>query len=192
METTLTQPLKPLVSLAERVTKADLAVTSCFQCRKCSGGCPLTFGMDLLPHQVIRLTLLGQEERVLGSRTIWACSGCQTCTTRCPNGVDIAGTMDWLKEEAVKQGFDSSEKRAEIFHRYFLESIAAGGGRLSETKLLRRYTFFKLRRKFDLADIKQDLRLGWNLWKRGRVRLRSPAPLRGKAQITEIFRKAQF
>lgn len=192
MEITTNQPLKPQVSLTARVTEADLAVTSCFQCRKCSGGCPLAFGMDLLPHQIIRLTLMGQEERVLSSRTIWVCSGCQTCTTRCPNGVDIAGTMDWLKEEAVKRGLATPEKAAEVFHRYFLESILGAGGRLSETKLLRRYTFHKLRQNFDLADVKQDLKLGWNLWRRGRVRLRSPAPLRGKAEITQIFRKAQF
>lgn len=184
------QALKPEGSLAERAAAADLAVTSCFQCRKCSGGCPLTFGMDLLPHQVIRLTILGQEEQVLRSKTIWVCSGCQTCTTRCPNGIDITGTMDWLKEEAVKRGI--ADEAAQVFHRYFLESILGGGGRLSETKLLRRYTFHKLRQKFDLEDVKQDLKLGWNLWTRGRVRLLSSAPLRGKAEITEIFRKAQF
>lgn len=135
---------------------------------------------------------MGQEDRVLGSRTIWICSGCQTCTTRCPNGIDIAGAMDWLKEEAVKGGFAIPEKEAEVFQRYFLESILSAGGRVPETKLLRRYTFHKLQQNFDLADVKQNLKLGWNLWRRGRVRWRGPAPLRGKAEITEIFRKAQF
>ena len=55
--------------------------------------------MDLLPDRVIRMALLGQEDHVLGSNTIWVCSSCETCTTRCPNGIDIAGVMDWLKEE---------------------------------------------------------------------------------------------
>ncbi len=186
------EPLKPRVSLPARLTEAQLQVSSCFQCRKCSGGCPLTFTMDLLPHHVIRLALLGQEERVFASRTIWVCSGCQTCTTRCPNGIDIAGAMDWLKEEAAKRGHSLPEEDVAAFHRYFLESIQAGGGRLPETRLLRRYTFYKLRRQPSLAELKQDLNLGWKLWKRGRVRLSGPPALRGKAEINEIFRKAGF
>jgi len=152
----------------------------------------LIFDMDLLPHHVIRLALMGQEERVLGSRTIWACSGCQTCTTRCPNGIDIAATMDWLKEEAVKRGLAAPRPEVEVFHRYFLEGILGAGGRVPETKLLRRYGFYNIRRHSDWADLKQNLWLGWKLWRRGRVRLFGPAPLRGKAEISAIFRKAQF
>lgn len=184
--------LKSQVSLPARLTEAHLNVSACFQCRKCSGGCPLTFTMDLLPHHVIRLALLGQADRVLASRTIWVCSGCQTCTTRCPNGIDIAGAMDWLKNEAVKDGHAVPEEDVAVFHRYFLEGIQAAGGRLSETRLLRRYTLYKLRRQASLADLKQDMRLGWKLWKRGRVRLGGPPALRGKAEINEIFRKAEF
>ncbi len=151
---TVHQLLKPQVSLPARLTEAHLQVTNCFQCRKCSGGCPLTFAMDLLPHHVIRLALLGQEDRVFASRTIWVCSGCQTCTTRCPNGIDIAGTMDWLKEEAVKRGHALPDENVAAFHRYFLEGIQAAGGRLPETRLLRRYTLHKLRRQPCLADLK--------------------------------------
>ena len=192
IQNTANQPLRPQVSLPARLTEAHLQVSTCFQCRKCSGGCPLTFTMDLLPHHVIRLALLGQEELVFGSRTIWVCSGCQTCTTRCPNGIDIAGTMDWLKEEAVKRGHTLPEADVAAFHRYFLEGIQAAGGRLPEARLLRRYTLYKLRRQPSLADLKQDMKLGWKLWKRGRVRLSGPPALRGKAEINEIFRKAGF
>ncbi len=45
-------------SLAARLAASCLAVSKCFQCRKCSGGCPLTFAMDLLPDRVIRLVFL--------------------------------------------------------------------------------------------------------------------------------------
>jgi heterodisulfide reductase subunit C2 len=152
----------------------------------------LTFAMDLLPHHVIRLALLGQEDLVFASRTIWVCSGCQTCTTRCPNGIDIAGTMDWLKEAAVKRDHTLPEADVAVFHRYFLEGIQAAGGRLPEARLLRRYTLYKLRRQPNLADLKQDMKLGWKLWKRGRVRLSGPPALHGQAEINEIFRKAGF
>jgi heterodisulfide reductase subunit C2 len=192
MENPSKQFLRPQAVLPEQLVKANLAVTSCFQCRKCSGGCPLTFAMDLLPHHVIRLALLGQEERVLESMTIWVCSGCQTCTSRCPNGIDIAGTVDWLKEEAVKRGRTLPDDMVAVFHRIFLESLRDAGGRLSETGLLRRFTLFKMRRQPDLAGLKADMSLGWKLFKRGRVRWRGPSALRGKGEIAAIFRKVEF
>lgn len=192
MENTANQPLKPQETMAGVLARAGLTVTTCFQCRKCSGGCPLTFAMDLLPHHVIRLALLGQEDRVLGSRTIWVCAGCQTCTTRCPNGIDIAGTMDWLKEEAVKRGLSIPDAEVAAFHRFFLQGIRDAGGRLPESMLLRRFTLFRLRRQWNLAELKQNMRLGWKLFQRGRVRLLGPAALRGKAEIAKLFREADF
>jgi heterodisulfide reductase subunit C len=148
--------------------------------------------MDLLPDRVIRLALLGQEERLLESRTIWVCSGCMTCTSRCPNAIDIAGVMDWLKEEAARRGRGIAETGVAQFHRLFLESVRAGGGRLAESRLLQRFTLFKVRRQPDWAELKQNLHLGWQLWRRGRVRLSGPPALRGKAEINDIFRKADF
>ncbi|MBW1742012.1 MAG: 4Fe-4S dicluster domain-containing protein [Deltaproteobacteria bacterium] len=96
-------------NLVESITHLNL--TSCFQCRKCTNGCPVTFAMDIYPDQVIRLAILGQKEQVLNSSTIWVCSACETCTTRCPNEVDIAATMDALKEMAVKEGIQIPEPK---------------------------------------------------------------------------------
>jgi heterodisulfide reductase subunit C len=152
----------------------------------------LTFAMDILPHHVIRLALLGQEERVLGSKTIWVCSGCQTCSTRCPNGVDIAGVMDWLKEEAVMGGKAIPDSDVAAFHRFFLESIRVASGRLSETRLLRRYALYKMWRQPNLDELKDNINLGWKLWKRRRVRLFGPPALRGKVEINKIFSKCEF
>ncbi len=192
LEAAANYPIRPQVALAAQLTKARLTVSTCFSCRKCSGGCPLTFAMDILPHHVIRLALLGQEEQVLGSETIWVCSACQTCTTRCPNGIDIAGVMDWLKEEAVKRGGTIPDAGVAAFHRFFLGSIRTSGGRLSETILLRRFTLYKMRRQINLQELKENLILGWKLFKRRRMRLIGPSALRGKAQIREIFRKGDF
>ena len=192
MENQPQQSLRPQAALPEILVNANLAVTSCFQCRKCSGGCPLTFAMDLLPHHVIRLALLGQEERVLDSLTIWVCSGCQTCTSRCPNGIDVAGAMDWLKEEALRRGRTIPGELVARFHRIFLESLRDAGGRLPENTMLRRFTLLKMRRQPDFAGLKADLSLGWKLWKRGRMRLRGPSALRGKGEIAAIFRKVDF
>jgi len=65
-------------------------VQLCFQCFKCSLGCPVSFAMDYLPHQLLRMVQMGLKDRVLHSHTIWVCAACETCTTRCPNHIDIA------------------------------------------------------------------------------------------------------
>ena len=39
-------------------------VRLCYQCGMCSAGCPMTFVMDLLPRQVMRLAQLGLAERL--------------------------------------------------------------------------------------------------------------------------------
>ncbi len=187
METVPDQLLRPQVSLPGRLVKDHLTITSCFQCRKCSAGCPLTFAMDLLPDQVIRLALLGQEEAVLGSRTIWVCSSCETCTTRCPNGIDIAGVMDWVKEEALRRGKTVSQPEVAAFHRLFLESIRDNGGRMAESVLLRRFTLFRLWRRPAVGELLENLKMGWQLFRRGRLRLLPSPALRGKAEIRNLF-----
>ena len=67
----------------------------CYQCLKCTSGCPLIEHMDLHPNQVMRAAQL-DDVSVLESKTIWACASCQTCTTRCPQGIDIAAVMDYV------------------------------------------------------------------------------------------------
>ncbi|PQP34106.1 heterodisulfide reductase, partial [Desulfobacteraceae bacterium SEEP-SAG9] len=84
--------------LEEIEAETGIKVSACYQCKKCTNGCPVTFAMDIYPDRVIRFIQLGQEDRVLNCNTIWICSACETCTTRCPNEVDIAGAMDYMKE----------------------------------------------------------------------------------------------
>ena len=63
------------------------SVFNCYQCGKCTAGCPLASEMDYSPHQILRmlqLDLPGMEEEVLGALSIWLCLTCETCATRCP------------------------------------------------------------------------------------------------------------
>ncbi|MGQ9920089.1 MAG: 4Fe-4S dicluster domain-containing protein [Desulfobacca sp.] len=191
MNTTATQPLIPAPSLATQLAASTaISVSACYQCKKCSAGCPLTFAMDLLPDQVIRLALLGQTERLLTCRTIWVCASCVTCTTRCPNGIDIAGVMDWLKEEALKQRAAVDQPEVAAAHRYFLDSLRRAGGRLSEMALMQRFMLFKMRRRFHLKELLDNAKLGLALFKRGRLRLRKPPAIKGKGEIRSIFQRA--
>ncbi|MCR4437423.1 MAG: 4Fe-4S dicluster domain-containing protein [bacterium] len=73
----------------------------CYQCGKCSSGCPVTPEMDLIPSQVIRLLQLGQEQEVLGCKTIWLCASCFQCYSRCPKGIDFSRLAEALRMLAM-------------------------------------------------------------------------------------------
>jgi len=76
---------------------------SCYQCGKCSAGCPMVKDMDILPNQVIRLAQIGLSEKALDSKAIWLCASCYTCEVRCPRGVDLAKVMDALRQMILRQ-----------------------------------------------------------------------------------------
>src|SRR3972149_10958725 len=86
---------------ADRIREATGEnVYLCYHCVKCTSGCPLADYFDLAPNQVMRAAQLGQEDIALNAKTPWLCAGCQTCTTRCPQGIDVAKVMDFLAREA--------------------------------------------------------------------------------------------
>ena len=78
---------------------------ACYQCGKCTAGCPFGDAMDKPPNQVIRLVQLG-DESVLECNTIWLCASCFTCATRCPKGVDLSKVMEAIRTILLRQGFD--------------------------------------------------------------------------------------
>lgn len=79
---------------------------ACYQCGKCSAGCPVVAEMDILPSQVIRLAQMGSDEEVLDSKTIWLCASCMTCMARCPKGVDLAKVMEALRLIRLRKNID--------------------------------------------------------------------------------------
>jgi heterodisulfide reductase subunit C len=92
------------VRKVEELSGQNLLV--CYQCGKCSAGCPQAGQMDILPNQVIRLAQLGQKEDVVGSQTIWVCASCLTCNVRCPKGVKIAEVMEAVRQVVLRKRQD--------------------------------------------------------------------------------------
>ena len=155
-------------------------VRHCYQCKKCSAGCPVAFAMDLLPHEVMRLVQYGQEKRLLKCSTIWLCASCETCSTRCPNEIDIARVMDGLREMALEKGHDP-ERRIDAFHRSFLNGIKLFG-RTNETVLIGQYKVLS-RRFFD------DIGLGVVMFLKGKMKL-LPRFVRDRGAVRKIFKEA--
>jgi heterodisulfide reductase subunit C len=76
----------------------------CYQCKRCTSGCPVAPYSEMHPATIMRAVQLGQLDMVFDDRFIWLCTGCETCTARCPQGIDIAAIMDELKIMARRDG----------------------------------------------------------------------------------------
>lgn len=106
----------------------------CYQCSRCSSGCPLVEHMDIMPNQIMYAAQLN-DERVLSSKTIWLCASCQTCTTRCPQDLDVAAIMDTLRIEGNRRGITPAIPNIKKFSNLFLRNIK-WFGRLYEIGLM--------------------------------------------------------
>jgi heterodisulfide reductase subunit C len=82
---------------------------ACYQCGKCSAGCPAVSEMDILPNQVIRFAQLGLREELLESKSVWVCASCYTCNVRCPKGIKIAEVMEAVRQLLLRKRKDHVE-----------------------------------------------------------------------------------
>ncbi len=154
----------------------------CYQCLKCTAGCPTAPYMDIKPNNIIRMIQMGMKKEVLGSSAIWLCVSCETCGTRCPNEIDIGVLMDTLREMALKEGIEPREKNIYLLHETFIKSIERLG-RVHEATMLMEY---KLRSK----DILTDLGSGLVLFLKGKIPI-LPSLIKGCREIKDIFEKCK-
>ena len=164
------------------ITEEPLSkVTLCFQCKKCSGGCPVSESMDLLPHQVMRLIQLGLDEEIFKNKTIWICASCETCSTRCPNDIEIASVMDELRKLSSEKG-DVSEKDIELFHKLFLGEVKMMG-RVHELSLIGKHKLFT-------ATFFKDMKMGMKMFLKNKLKL-FPKWIKGRKAIKNIFKNSE-
>ncbi len=155
------------------------AALRCYQCKKCSSGCPLSFAMDVLPHQIMRLVQLDSPQEILVANTHWICSSCQTCTTRCPNDIDIAGVMDVFRQQSVDNG-TVSEKEPALFNRLFLSTVKRHG-RVHELAVIGKFKLLS-------GQWLNDIPMGLGMLLRGKLRI-FPNRIRGRHEIRNLFKK---
>ena len=163
----------------KRRSREDLSL--CYQCLKCTAGCPTAPYMDVRPNNIIRMIQMGMKKEVLESSAIWFCVYCQTCGTRCPNEIHIGVLMDALREMAMEEGIPAKEKNIHLLHEAFIQSIRRGG-RAHEVTMLMDYV---LRSRDLMTD---SLIPGMMLFLKGKFPL-LPSFIKGRQEIKKIFEK---
>jgi len=168
----------------EVLEHTGVKVDKCYQCGKCTAGCPMADEMDLAPSYLLRMLQTGDaklEEQVLRSFTIWVCLTCEMCYSRCPMSIDIPKMMDFLREKSMKEK-KASKKAKEIiaFHKSFLSSIEKTG-RLYELGLTLEY-------KARTMSIMQDLGVAPAMLSRGKLHI-LPELIKGRSAVSSIFDK---
>ncbi|MGI6219686.1 MAG: 4Fe-4S dicluster domain-containing protein [Bacteroidaceae bacterium] len=174
-------------ALADRLEAlCGVQARDCYQCGKCTAGCPMASEMDFPPSLIMRLLQTGTDSayrKVLSSRAIWYCVGCEQCIGRCPKEVDIPVLMDCLRGEAQKEGCISPEASDIIkFHKSFLGSVHRNG-RLGELDLVVEY-------KLRSLHLLQDVTVAPGMLAKGKLSL-LPPHIKGKKAVQEIFARTK-
>jgi len=157
--------------------QSGVDASKCYQCGKCTAGCPVAFAMDYPPRAIIRFLQLGLLDRALQSKTIWLCAGCHTCSVRCPKEVDIASVMETLRIMAKKQGY-IGDKNIDLFHNAFLKSVERNG-RVYEAGLV-------LTRNLFGRQLFRDTAHGLPMVQKGKISM-LPHSIKDNGEVKKIF-----
>lgn len=182
-EVNLSQVMDRNRSFVDRVIEeSGQDIRQCYQCAKCSGGCPGSSAMDYPPNQIIRMLMLGMKEEVLNSHTIWVCMGCNTCTTRCIRDIQVAAVMDTLRQEAVRAGYVDKAKLVLSFNDSFLWTVRTFG-RLFEPGMA-------MINNMKTGNFRKDMQFGLPLMLKGKASM-FPHRIKGRREMKKIFEKVQ-
>lgn len=158
---------------------SGVKLSDCYQCGKCTAGCPVEFAMDVAPRRIIRMLQLGMLEEALQTKTIWMCATCQTCVTRCPKEVDLPSLMENLRMIAKERGI-KSVKESDIFHELFLKNVKLFGKNY-ELGLVGFYNLMS-------GNLMQDAWSGPHYFRHGKISV-LPHTVKDKESIKKIFKK---
>ena len=138
-------------------------IETCMECGKCSGGCSNAHIFDFTPRKVVQLIRLGAEETLLTMDALWVCLSCQLCVDRCSSGIDIPRIMDYLREKALREGYQPSRPSVALFYELMCSCVEKRG-RVSELPLMLRFNV-------QTGQYLKDLTLGVRMFLKGKLPL---------------------
>jgi heterodisulfide reductase subunit C len=171
--------------LAADVKKATgVEAERCYQCGKCSAGCPVAEDMEYPPSLIMRMLQTNRaenDEKILRSKTIWLCLTCEMCISRCPMSVDIPKVMDYLRQKSRNENKVSAlAKDIVAFHDSFLLSVEKTG-KLYELGLIAAY-------KMKTLHLAQDVAVAPSMIQKGKLHF-IPEMVKDRAHLSSIFSK---
>jgi heterodisulfide reductase subunit C len=180
----MTTALAPETTLAAKIRRgAGINAYKCYQCKRCTAGCPVAGFTGLHPAQIVRAVQLGDLESIMADKFIWLCTGCQTCSTRCPQEIDVAGIMDELRMLAYEHDLVRKDAPFASILRYNADSFKRWG-RMYELELLARD---KIMRPSGMTD---DLVLGVKMVMKGKIGF-MPSTGGDRAQMKRMVEAAE-
>ena len=81
----------------------------CYQCERCSSGCPTVTAMHYRPAQMMRLAQFGLEDKLATDPSIWCCLGCDTCTEHCPHELSVRRLVETMRQKVVQERYLSDQ-----------------------------------------------------------------------------------
>ncbi len=104
LETKKADP-KALEKIRQAVGEAEPGY--CYQCIKCTSGCPISRQLDgFNPHVFVAMAKMGFIDELINDKTIWACVWCMTCKERCPQDVSPMEVIRSLTQLAFERGIE--------------------------------------------------------------------------------------
>ncbi|MBM3284395.1 MAG: heterodisulfide reductase [Candidatus Aminicenantes bacterium] len=159
-------------------------IKKCIQCGTCTGSCPVSYTMDIMPREIIALFRAGAMEPILHSRTIWICASCYACTVRCPSGIKVTDIMYALKRMAIEKELFPKRFPIYVLSKSFVSLINLYGRSYEAGLLLLYYLRTNPLKLFSLIP------LALRLLKKGRI-APLPARIKKRKELRAILAEAE-
>lgn len=159
-------------------------IMRCIQCGTCTGSCPVSYTMDIMPREIIALFRAGAIESILNSRTIWICASCYACTVRCPMGIKVTDILYALKRMAIEKNLFPKRFPIYILSKSFVCLINLFGRSYEAGLLLLYYLRTNPVKLFSLIP------LASRLLRKGRIAV-LPAKIKKRRELRAILAEAE-